>query len=281
MLTKNKFDDLLNETIRQRKEQDMVFHAAYQTDGYKLNIYENIIKNNTQVEAAKPMPMLEQIYPGDISKQGQFILCSHHDLSYNTNTIIYGEKTNNKINRQGLNEELFKQIQGTEVTKGMLKNAQGYKWQNGFIALGINCIFIRDSDNCYGQPGSMMGAFFYNKLGINVFEKDVVPQLVIEFNEKTSNFSSNDIEFNNLKLDPHDFMQFVSNTFKNVYDQKLKMLEDSEHQIDEHELFIDVKKSNLTRPPETFRLKRSIKNALRYAIISIRDMLDFALKSLD
>lgn len=290
VLTQKEFDDLLEKTMKDRDEQDLVFSAAYKDDNVKLNIYKQIILKKECKDLKEQKPMLEQIYPGDLSKQGQFTCLSFINCTnVHGSNIIYGKKINGII-KNGLNQDMFKQINGTEVTVGMMKNAEGYKWQNGFIQCTKNSVLIRDQDNQYGQPGSMMCAYFYNKLGVKVFDKYVVPGLYELFKTHTVNHTHDDIDSNNLRLEPHIFMHFVTDTFKKIYDQKLELLESCGHEINEDKLFTDAPNSAIinhitikTNDYVSFFRKpiRSLKNILKTVIITVRDTLNNALIKLE
>src|SRR5438309_481593 len=99
-------------------------------------------------------------------------------LSVNDNNVLQTRNPND------CNEELFEQINGTEITKGMMQRAQGNRWLNGLIVHNKNSIVIRGQDNNFGQPGFLSGVFFYNRLGVEVMNRYIVPKLIHMVNEK-------------------------------------------------------------------------------------------------
>jgi hypothetical protein len=233
----NDFDKLLAEKRKERNKQDIVITATYKNDEERLRIYNDIVQESLSIKGNRYIDsMMVQIHPGDITKQGIFIPCPN-DINKGSFffaedkfTILYGAETDKKI-RNGCNEELFQCINNTEVTIGMMKSAEGLKWQNGLIAYNKNVIILRDPDNEYGQPGFMQGCYFYNRLGVEVMNRYIVPRLIHEINNNVIN-TTNGYQIAN---------QLVIETYNNIYAKKLVILNDPErYHIEDSILFEDA-----------------------------------------
>lgn len=226
--------------MNKRNEQDMVWSVANNTwlpESEKLKMYQGVVnksKNLSGLEYKKKL--LEQIHPGNPADQGNFIKCPsdiykgpffYEEDRY---TFIYGAGTDRNI-RDNCNNELFKQINGTEITYGMMKRAEGNTWLNGMIVYNKNSIVQREPDNNFGQPGFLRGAYFYTNLAVEVMNRYIIPKLIKEVNEN--------------KINPKDgyvrSSKIITETYRKVYTEKMNMLNQNniEH-INECTLFEDA-----------------------------------------
>jgi hypothetical protein len=232
---------LYAEEMKARDNQDELYNLIVRPEidsKTRLDVYNTMIKNAASATGSTFYnKMLKNIYSGgSISTQCKFINCPsdlHKDQGhYNTEdsyTYIYGE-CNEKLINNGLNVELFKQINGTEVTYGMVKNAEGFVWNNGLIVYNKNTIVVRNLDNRYGQPGFCQSAKFFNQLGVDIMHKYIVPQLI-------SNVNANIV---NSKSRPEEIKNEICNMYNKIYTEKLEMLETQRETITEDILFEDA-----------------------------------------
>jgi hypothetical protein len=225
-----------NELLDIRDDQDTLFFIVNNeeiTDDDKLQVYKKLIENSTKNNNYK-IHMLEQIYTGDITKQGKPINCPfdiHRGKSEGEDQYqyIFGEETDAKI-KDNCNFELFKQINETEITHGMMKHAEGHRWLNGIIVHNKNSIIIRDEDNFFGQPGFLSGVYFYNRLSVEIMNRYIIPKLVSAVNEN----KINTIDGRSVSL------KIILDTYENVYPTKMVALYESDENLNEAILFEDA-----------------------------------------
>jgi hypothetical protein len=234
---------LYGEEMNKRNEQSMAWSLANNKNlpyAEKLKIYQGMIDQSKTLSGTRyKTELLKQIYPGNPSNQGLFIHCPidihkgsfvHDEDRY---TYIYGEEVDRKI-RDNCNNNLFQQINGTEITQGMMKRAEGNKWLNGIIVYNKNSIVVRDPDNDFGQPGFLKATYYYDKLGVEVMNRYIIPKLIKEVNEKTINPKEGYDRSVNL----------ITETYEKVYQDKIMILNQNniEH-INELTLFEDAQRA--------------------------------------
>ncbi len=264
-------NDSFDNSVVKIDQQYKIFLLAidYKTsDETKLESYKNIIdtKQNLQGSALKKH-MIDQIYTGSIDTQGLFIHCPidfhkgpflNKDDEYN---IIFGTDTEKNI-KDNMNHNLFEPIKGTEITKGMLKYAEGIHWNNGLICYNKNNIVIRDQDNNYGQPGFLQVVNFYDNLSVEIMKRYIVPMLIRQINEKIINEKSH----------PKDIKHSITNMFQNTYYEKLHLL--NQDNMVEEKLFEDKPlKETLNQIIEPYERQT---HALEWKFISLNQRLSFA-----
>jgi len=233
---------LYGEEMNKRNEQAMVWSLANNKnlpDAEKLKLYQGMINQSKTISGiGYKTELLKQIYPGNLSNQGRFIQCPvdihkgtffHDEDRY---TYIYGEEVDRKI-EDNCNSESFQLINGTEITQGMMRRVEGNKWLNGIIVYNKNSIVVRDPDNNFGQPGFLMATYYYDKLGVEVMNRYIIPKLIKEVNEKTIN-----------PKEGHDrSVNLITETYEKVYHDKMLILSQNniEH-INEFTLFEDAQR---------------------------------------
>lgn len=131
-------------------------------------------------------------------------------------TYIYGEETDKKI-INGANDELFElaDVNNKYITKGMMNVKNNNIWVNGSLAYNKNGIVIRNNDNKVGQPGYICGIFFYNRLGIDIMKKYIIPKLIRDANMNKYNAKSY----------VYDIMSEIKSLYDINYNNKLKLLD--------------------------------------------------------
>lgn len=130
-------------------------------------------------------------------------------------TIIFGEETDKQIH-DNYNPALFKLDTGSKLSFGQLRASNGEIWINGLIAYNKNSIIIRNCDYG-GQPGFLNILSVRNGLEIKILKNYIIPMLINKINKNEINTKSN----------AYEVMNFISTTFKKIYDQKIKLLYDS------------------------------------------------------
>lgn len=191
---------------------------------------------------------LKNIYLGDPVNQGKFIAvpADFHKGPFmfeeDRYTFIYGEEMDNKI-KGNCNSEMMECLNGTEITKGMMKFAEGHIWNNGMIAYNKNNIIIRGKDNEYGQPGGDVGRgfvramFSYDRLGVEVMKQYIVPELIRSVNE--GKYGS--------KSDPSEIENAIVSKYKTIYQEKYNILHKTD--ILKDELFVDAPPAETLNKP--------------------------------
>jgi len=144
--------------------------------------------------------------PLDIHK-GPFF-CFEDNYQY-----IFGEETDKKIH-DNCNVDLFKQIDGTKITHGVMKYVEGNRWMNGMICYNQNSICIRNEDNGFGQPGFLSAVYFYDRLGVEIMKQYIVPELIRAVKENRINTS------NGWGIT----RTIITDTYDNVHKSKIAML---------------------------------------------------------
>jgi hypothetical protein len=225
--TNKTFDDLLEAEKKLRKDQEEFWcENSYDGDytNYKkpdeerLKIYTKIISDEEKLSGSRLKMKMETIlYHGD--NKSKFTECPYNYLDgpfMNSDDIyeyIFGMETNKKL--KGLmNPELFERINGTEITYGMLKSAQGCNWYNGVIAYNGHSIVIRDKDNAYGQPGFLSILQFYDRLGIEILKRYLVVEL-------KNNVQRGEISVNS---NPYELQEKILSQYTKVRTDKINML---------------------------------------------------------
>lgn len=221
-----------------RNEQDFMWRAVSATgNGASLSLCRYIANKSKGLSGTQyKAKLLDQIYPGALGAQGNFIRCPldiHKGPFFygeDKYTFIYGEETEKNIH-DNCNEALFMQIDNTEITEGMMKRAEGHNWLNGVVLYNKNSIVIREADNNFGQPGFMRGAFYYDKLGVEVMKRYIVPRLIKEVNDGTINSITG----------YNDVAKIITETYETVYTNKINALNQAniEH-LNEVTLFADA-----------------------------------------
>lgn len=231
----NDITDLYINEINRRNQQD----------SERRIFYNDNIKTDDRLRGHKFVEYItEQIHSGPINEHGKFLPCPN---DYHRGTpidgsekyiIIYGEETDKKIS-DNCNEELFKLINGSEITYGMIRNVNGEKWMNGLIAYNTNSIIIRGNDTHYGQPGFMYVANFYNRLGIKILEEYLIPILIKNINNN---------EFNS-RCDADKIRLFITDSYTKIYNEKIELIKNSKmEELTETCLFNDsLPKETLNR----------------------------------
>lgn len=226
--------------MNKRNEQDMIWSVAnnnWLPEAEKLKMYQGVVAKSTHLSGTEyKKKLLEQIHPGYLPDQGIFLKCPldiHKGPFFYENdkyAFIYGEETDKNI-RDNCNNELFKQINGTEITHGMMKRAEGNTWLNGIIVYNKNSIVIRESDNNFGQPGWLKATYYYNKLGVEVMHRYIIPKLIKSVNEGEIDSA---LGFNRSST-------IVIETYGKVYAEKVMMLNQNNiDHINELTLFEDA-----------------------------------------
>merc|ERR1711916_369226 len=151
--------------------------------------------------------MLVQLHSGDMKNNGKFIdvpLDFHKGPFMNPEdeyTIIIEASI-----RGNCNHEMIKTIGNTEVTYGMKAYAEGVRWNNGLICYNKNNLIVRNGDNTYGQPGFLTGCFYYDRLGVEILERYLVPELIHKANRS---------EFT-IMTDPATVRSFITDRYREI-----------------------------------------------------------------
>lgn len=251
-----------------RKEQDEISLLALSNTGKtKLECFKKIIetKQNLRGSALKNH-MMSQIYNGPSDTQGLFIHCPndfHKGPFLNKEDeyhIIYGTESEKYI-KDNMNHNLFETINGTEITKGMMKRAEGNRWINGLICYSKNNIIVRDQDNQCGQPGFLQVIYFYDNLSVEIMNRYIIPSLIRQINEKTINEN----------VSPNNIKHEITTMYQSIYIDKLNLL--NQDNIVKEKLFEDQPlKETLNHVIEPHERQST---ALEWKFISLSQRLSF------
>lgn len=233
------FEKTVQNEINRRKEEDSLWKLAddpHMSDDVKSHVYNCIVMKSMYLMGSDYKAKLsENVYP-DTGRQGSAMECPidfHKGPSLfpeDTYTYIYGEETDKNI-VDNCNEKLFKSINNTAISEGMMLRSQGHKWLNGIILYNSHSIVIRNPDNNFGQPGFLTGYFYYDRLAIEVMNRYIVPALIKAVNDGTINE----------KNGYNKATDIISNVYKKVYSEKLNMLSQPNiDHINEKTLFADA-----------------------------------------
>jgi hypothetical protein len=256
--TTPEFEKMLNDEMEKREKENLLFGnmgiQAWRDDHEdehtfdarveKQNIEitkfcESIIKQSVNKQGKEYIDSLFKIiYSGDLSRQCVFIPCPqgiHHGPFMDEEDryhIIFGESSDKKIVNEYTfeNTEMSEKILGTNITKGMMQTAKGERWKNGLIAYNKNSIIVRDNDNGFGQPGFLSMVCFYNKIGIEIMKRYIIPTLIRDINNKNITTYSKSEKVHDL----------IINTYKTVLKNKMEIIDGPDKEfLTESILFFD------------------------------------------
>ena len=284
--------EIYHDEIARREEQDEILLLVPGQDSGSerkekaLQAYKKIVGAVDDLAGSDlKTHYLKNIHPGNPADQGKFIAVPadfHKGPSMfeeDRYTFIYGEDMDNKI-KENCNSEMMECLNGTEVTKGMMKFAEGHIWNNGMVAYNKNNIIIRGKDNEYGQPGGdvkmgfVRAMFSYNRLGVAVMKQYIVPELIRSVNE--GKYGS--------KSDPLEIENAIVSKYETIYQEKYNMLHKTD--ILKDELFVDAPPTEtLNKPldPKDRRIDdlekkvRSLTSKLKQTLEKVIDLEDLML----
>jgi hypothetical protein len=220
--------------LLEKKSEDKFFLTSNElsaSDQHQLEEYKNIVNKQNLSGSALERYMLQTMSINP-NAQGSFIYCPNdfHKGPFldesDTYHIIYGADADRHI-KDNFNEDLFKSINGTNVTKGMMRYAEGSHWNNGLICHNENSIIVRSQDTSAGQPGHLKIIYFSDNLSLRIMKRYIVPELIKRINEKTINEKS----------ESQTIMSDIINMYKKLYNEKCVFL--NQDNIIEEKLFED------------------------------------------